>query len=157
MSPSRWALLCAILIVVIGVVSVCRASDVSERREWVRQIVLKLNAAKRFPHEAPGRSGTAKIAFRIDRTGHVVSAALLESTGVDALDRDALALIKRAEPLPSPPADITEDELQFTVPLIYRAPVVSNPASFDDPMKASGFLKDERAVSTGINGICRGC
>jgi TonB family protein len=154
MSLSRWALLSAIL---VSILSVCHANDIAERREWVRQIVLKLNAAKQFPHEALGRSGTARIAFRIDRAGHIVSTALLQSTGVDALDRDALALIKRAEPLPSPPAEVTEDELQFTVPLIYRAPVVSNPASFDDPMKASGFLKDERAVSARINGICRGC
>ena len=104
-----------------------------------------------------GRSGTAKVSFRIDHAGHVVSTALLQSTRVDALDRDALALIKRAEPLPSPPADVAEDQLQFTLPVVYRAPVVSTTASFDDLMQASGFSKHERAVTARINSICRGC
>jgi TonB family protein len=128
-----------------------------ERREWVRQIVLKLNAAKQFPHEALEHAGTAKVAFRIDRAGHIVSTALLQSTGVDALDRDALALVKRAEPLPSPPSDVTEDQLRFILPLVYRAPIAGTTASFDDLMKASGFSKDERAVTARINSICRGC
>jgi outer membrane biosynthesis protein TonB len=40
---------------------------------WKKQIVTRLNASKRFPLEAMGQSGTAKVAFVLDRSGKLIS------------------------------------------------------------------------------------
>lgn len=46
------------------------------------------------------------IRFVVNREGYVLSSQLIKSSGVAILDREALALIKRAQPLPKPPTEL---------------------------------------------------
>jgi periplasmic protein TonB len=87
---------------------------------WQRLLVAQLERHKRYPPQAQGKVGEARLAFRIDRSGHVVTSRIARSSGSDALDQEALALIKRAAPLPPPPAGISDDQLSFVVPIRYH-------------------------------------
>jgi len=87
---------------------------------WQRLLVAQLERHKRYPPHAHGKVGEARLAFSIDRTGQVTASRIVRSSGSDALDEEALALIKRAAPLPSPPAGISDDQLSFVVPIRYR-------------------------------------
>jgi protein TonB len=87
---------------------------------WQRLLVAQLERHKRYPPHAQGKVGEARLAFSIDRGGHVVASRIVHSSGSDALDDEALALIKRAAPLPPPPAGISDDQLSFVVPIRYR-------------------------------------
>jgi len=62
---------------------------------------------RRYPAAARrmGDQGVAHLRVRIDRGGHVLSAQLLRGSGFPSLDRGALDTIRRADPLPSVPAD----------------------------------------------------
>jgi protein TonB len=75
-----------------------------------------LNHYKRYP---PGASstGTASIAFTIARSGQVLSARLIGSSGDPALDAEAVSLPRRASPVPAPPADFGGSVLTLTVPI----------------------------------------
>lgn len=88
---------------------------------WERRIVLRLERAKRYPRGASGRSGVAKVMFRIDRDGRLLSSKLVESSGSAVLDAAALDLLKRSEPFPAPPQDVGEDQLVFIAPIRYLA------------------------------------
>ena len=44
--------------------------------------------------------------FAMDRHGHVLSARIQRGSGHTLLDKEALALVRRAEPLPSPPDSV---------------------------------------------------
>jgi protein TonB len=64
-----------------------------------------LNRYKRFPSGAAG-VGTASVAFTISRSGQVLSARLVRSSGGGALDEEAVSLPRRASPVPAPPPDV---------------------------------------------------
>jgi protein TonB len=87
---------------------------------WERLLVAQLERHKRYPPQAQGKIGEARLAFSIDRAGRVLSSRIVRSSGSAALDEEALALIKRAAPLPPPPAGVPDNHLSFEVPIRYH-------------------------------------
>jgi len=87
---------------------------------WERLLAAQLERHKRYPPQARGKVGEARLAFSIDRTGRVLASRILHSSGSDALDREALALVRRAAPFPPPPAGLSDDRLSFVVPIRYH-------------------------------------
>lgn len=55
-----------------------------------------------FINPAPGQGLTCKLFIRITPTGEVVEAKVSETSGVEAFDRQALAAVFKAQPLPVP-------------------------------------------------------
>lgn len=84
---------------------------------WRGMVVAHMNRRKRVPG---GASGTSSVAFTIDRSGRVLSARLIRSSGNAALDREAVALAHRASPVPAPPANIGRGSVTLTVPVRSR-------------------------------------
>jgi periplasmic protein TonB len=83
---------------------------------WKGELVAHINRFKRFPANAAS-SGTASVAFAINRAGAVVSARLISSSGDRALDEEAVALLHRASPTPPPPAQMGGSVISLTVPI----------------------------------------
>ena len=63
---------------------------------------------------ARGASGVAAVNFALDAAGDVTAAQLMRSSGDGELDAEAVAAVRRASPLPAPPAD---------APRAYVAPI----------------------------------
>lgn len=86
---------------------------------WQGLVLGQLNKFKRYPVSAQFRKqqGVPWVRFTMDRDGKVVSVAMERSSGVDALDREALALPKRAQPFPKPPADVSGQAVELVVPV----------------------------------------
>lgn len=95
------------------------ASASAAAQTWQSRLLAHLERRKRYPAEARARrlQGVAQVRFTMDRSGRVLSAALERSSGHAALDREALALLQRAQPLPPPPPETTGDRLTLTVPV----------------------------------------
>jgi len=53
----------------------------------------------------------------MDRGGRVLSASLERSSGFAELDREAMSLPNRAQPLPKPPEERAGDTLELVVPV----------------------------------------
>lgn len=85
---------------------------------WKRKLALHLQRNKRYPTAAQARRehGTARVAFVVDRHGRVIESRLVKGTGSEALDHETLALLRRAEPLPTPPSDVPGTQFAFSVP-----------------------------------------
>ncbi|MBI3703986.1 MAG: TonB family protein [Rhizobiales bacterium] len=64
--------------------------------------------------------GVAQLAFSIDRGGGVHNARIAHSSGSSVLDRETLALLERAQPLPPPPAEIQGGQIAVVVPIRYN-------------------------------------
>ena len=88
---------------------------------WQRHIASHLQKFKRYPQSARGAQGTVTVSFAIDHDGRVIESRILQSSGSAALDAEALANIKRSEPLPTPPTGIADALLSFAVPISYVA------------------------------------
>jgi protein TonB len=86
---------------------------------WEGLILGALNKAKRYPRIAQQQrhQGVPWIRFTMDREGKVLSVNLERSSGIPSLDREAIALPKRAQPLPKPPEDVQGDRIELVVPV----------------------------------------
>jgi len=67
--------------------------------------------------ERQGISGTAQIRFTLDRSGQVISASLVRSSGNPLLDQAALATARPGSSLPAAPASIPQQQFTVTAPL----------------------------------------
>jgi periplasmic protein TonB len=87
---------------------------------WQRLLLAQLERHKHYPSQARGKVGEARLEFTLDRAGNVLTSRVVRSSGSEALDAAALALIKNAQPLPIPPAGLPEDLLSVIVPIVYH-------------------------------------
>jgi periplasmic protein TonB len=90
---------------------------------WLALLAAHLARFKRYPPEAAAQhsTGTVRLSFTMDRSGHVVSRHIEGSSGSAALDREALSMIERAQPLPVPP-DMPEPRKTLNVPIRFSLP-----------------------------------
>lgn len=72
---------------------------------WRSQILALVERNKRYPDAARSRreQGITQVRFTLDRNGIVGDPRVIQSSGSDALDGEAIALLKRAQPFPAPP------------------------------------------------------
>jgi protein TonB len=89
---------------------------------WKSRLVAQLERYKRYPSEAQSRGehGVAQLAFSIDRSGGVHHAHIVGSSGSSLLDRETLALVERAQPLPPPPPEMPGAQMAIVVPIRYN-------------------------------------
>jgi protein TonB len=73
---------------------------------------------RRYPPEAQSAhiEGTVWLRFVMDRAGHVDSVWIDQSSGQRVLDNEAVASIRRADPLPAIPSSLP-DRLDLTLPI----------------------------------------
>jgi len=83
------------------------------------RLAAHLQRFKQYPSAAKsaGEQGTAMLSFTVGRNGQVLGSRLAGSSGHPALDAETLAMIRRAQPLPSFPPELTQSSLSFTVPV----------------------------------------
>lgn len=86
---------------------------------WESLLLKHLQEFKNYPLEARRRNeqGVVLLAFSIDRNGHVTSRRIVKGSGYADLDAEVLALVERAQPMPSFPPSMTEAKLDLTVPI----------------------------------------
>lgn len=85
-------------------------------------MVAKLERSKRYPIEARAHheEGVAQLAFSIDRNGRVHDARIVHTSGSPLLDRETLAMLERAQPLPPPPPEMHDAQIAIVVPIRYN-------------------------------------
>jgi len=89
---------------------------------WKTKIVALLERNKRYPETAQSRreQGVAQVFFSLDRQGRVLESRVVRSSGANALDEEALALLRRAQPFPPPPQELAGDHVDLTVPIRFN-------------------------------------
>lgn len=99
-----------------------RTASQADIVSWQSRIVAQIEHHKAYPPaaHARGEKGVVRLAFSIDREGHVMSSQVLRSSGYAALDQETLATVRRAQPFPPPPADLAGTKFDFTVPVSFN-------------------------------------
>lgn len=82
---------------------------------WKSEIVERISSVKEYPEAARPASGTAVVAFSVNRNGQILGARLARSSSSPLLDRAALETVRRANPVPAPPPGVPGGS--FTIPL----------------------------------------
>lgn len=78
---------------------------------------------QRYPNRARerGLEGTVQVVFLLRRDGTILDAWVNSSSGQIVLDREAVATIRRAEPLPVIPSGLP-DQLSVALPVAFELP-----------------------------------
>jgi TonB family protein len=91
------------------------------RESFEARLLSQLNRFKQYPRAARQAhiEGVVMLHFVMDADGKVLSAEIAKSSGRPLLDGEALALIRRAQPLPALPADFPTRTLDAVVPIAF--------------------------------------
>ena len=90
------------------------------RAAWQNELLAHLNRHKRYPADRIQKGAEIIVSFALNRTGHVLSASIVKGSGDSAFDEAALAMVRRSDPVPPPPAAIPDEGLTFTLPVVFR-------------------------------------
>ena len=93
--------------------------NILAERQWEGSVLARLETNKQFPKAASriGVEGSALLRIIISRQGRLIKAEIIESAGNELLDREAVALARRAEPYPKPPSTVSGERIRLTVPV----------------------------------------
>jgi protein TonB len=102
--------------------AVSREAIAAATSSWQSRLQAHLARFKRYPPEAQMRhqEGTPLLRFTMTRGGRVLSFRLERSSGHDVLDREAMGLLERAQPLPALPAEVQRETIELVVPLRFQ-------------------------------------
>jgi protein TonB len=88
---------------------------------WRSAVYRHLERNKRYPSSAERRriGGTVRARFTIDSRGNILSFSITASSGHAELDDAVRAMLRRASPVPAPPADLYRSGLNIEVPITF--------------------------------------
>lgn len=95
------------------------ATTSSAPSSWQARLLAHLEQHKRFPASAQSRrlQGVVHIRFSMNRQGRVLTSKVEHGSGHGSLDRAALEMLARAQPLPQPPPEVEGDSIELVVPV----------------------------------------
>jgi TonB family protein len=89
--------------------------------DWGRKISAYFELHKRYPANKD-KTTTVKVNLVLNRLGNIISAAVAESSGDPVFDEAALSMIHRSDPVPRPPAGLTDDQFAFSLDVKFHRP-----------------------------------
>lgn len=89
------------------------------REDYLTLLRAWLEKHKEYPFRARvrGQEGTALLYFLVDGDGRLRNHELRQSTGYALLDREVLAMVARAQPLPSAPDHLDSTTFELIIPV----------------------------------------
>jgi TonB family protein len=90
-------------------------------QNWGRKISAYFELHKKYP-ESKDKTTTVKVSLVINRKGNIVSANIVQSSGDAVFDNAALSMVHRSDPVPPPPAGLTDDQFNFDLPVNFTKP-----------------------------------
>lgn len=98
---------------------VAASADPNALNRYTAQLRAALQRRLRYPAavDATKISGVAAVQFTVLRSGRIVSASLVRSSGNAELDQAALAAASPGSMLPSAPEAISQEQFTFLIPL----------------------------------------
>jgi periplasmic protein TonB len=83
-------------------------------QDWGRKITAYFNLHKRYP-VSKNKTITVKVSLVLDRRGKVLSVDVPEPSGDAEFDQAAISMVRRSDPVPTPPAGLTDEQFAFTL------------------------------------------
>ena len=88
---------------------------------WQTILLNHLEKYKRYPRQARrrGQEAVVRVSVKMNRDGSVIEHHLTRLCPYKSLNKETLALIRRAQPLPPPPIEIAGSMVEFVVPVAF--------------------------------------
>ena len=89
--------------------------------KWGKQISAYFELHKRYPQTEKHKDARVKVSLVLNRQGHVVSVDVLETSGDPLYDEAAISMIRRSDPVPRPPAKLTDEEFKYSLEVNFKS------------------------------------
>jgi protein TonB len=95
------------------------AASAAALASYNQRVAAHLQRFKQYPSgaRAAGEQGTSRLSFTLGRSGQVLGSRLAGSSGHPALDGETLAMVRRAQPFPPMPPEMTQASMSFSIPV----------------------------------------
>jgi protein TonB len=97
--------------------AVATASAIAAYNQRVRAHLMRFH---QYPAAANGQRGLARLSFTLNRNGQVTGSRLGGSSGVAALDAQAMAMVRQAQPFPAFPPEVSYTSMPFNIPVEFK-------------------------------------
>jgi protein TonB len=99
-----------------------QARGTANLSSYQSKLVAHLRRFRTYPEAARRQriGGTASVQVTIDRSGRVTAASLARSSGHGVLDREAVAMARRASPFPAIPSGLGRSRITFQAPIRFN-------------------------------------
>ncbi len=86
---------------------------------WQSKVMAHLAQKKRYPRMARKRKqeGTVFVRFNVDKVGNVGNVEVIKKSKFNLLNKEAIAVVVRATPLPIPPGDFLVSQKKIIIPI----------------------------------------
>ena len=86
---------------------------------WDREVRNLIVGAQSYPRaaQARGEEGTAKVKVVVSGAGKLVNAEVVQSSGSDLLDREAVKIVEKVGSFPTPPGG---SDTTIVIPLSWK-------------------------------------
>jgi len=91
-----------------------RQRYIKEHFSYIRDIITR-NLSYPYMARKMGWSGRVTLSFIVSESGAAMDIKILESSGFDLLDRNAVETVKKVSPFPKPPV-----RAEVIIPIVYR-------------------------------------
>jgi periplasmic protein TonB len=91
--------------------------------DWYKKLsgIFKSKSKSHYP-EGKTKAAKVRVAFVLNRLGNILSADVMESSGDTAYDQAAIAIIRHSDPVPTPPAKMTDDRIPLDIWINFDKP-----------------------------------
>jgi TonB family protein len=89
--------------------------------KWGQKISAYIKLHQRYP-ENRSKETKVKVNLVLNRRGNVVAVDVVGSSGDDAFDQAAVSMVRRSDPVPKPPTELTDDTFNFDMDVIFEKP-----------------------------------
>jgi len=98
------------------------APDPAQLERYGRSLSSLLARQQNYPRLAAmrGWEGEVQLRVTIARRGNIVATQIVRSSGFEVLDQNAVQLVAAAAPLPRPPEQLQNRDIQVIVPVHYK-------------------------------------
>jgi periplasmic protein TonB len=87
---------------------------------WGQQISAYFELHKRYPKTEKFKAAKVTLSMVINRLGHVVSVEVAGTSGDPLFDEAALDMVRRSDPVPRPPAALTDDTFSRSIDVHFK-------------------------------------
>jgi protein TonB len=96
--------------------------QITLRQRYIRQLVDLINENKHYPRRSRRKKeeGLVEVSFDVTRNGIVENISLLNSSGIERLDKAAIKTIRSLSKIERFPDQLTPDRISLVVPMKYQ-------------------------------------